>query len=95
MSINVSLFEQIADKVINNPSSRTTVHKFGKEVFTDNEQSFIAIEQNPATTSRWAVLAQTGHRVVQFINMKTSKYVAVSVDGKVTPYDSMQKTKNS
>ena len=45
-----------------------------------------AIEQNPEKPSRWAELARRGHQVVQFKDSETNRFVAVSVDGKVTVY---------
>jgi hypothetical protein len=40
------------------------------------------LEQNPQTKSRWAQLARSGKRVIQFL----SRYVANVVDGNVTLY---------
>ena len=40
-----------------------------------------AIEQNPTRRSRWAQLAREGHRVIQFRDLATSRYIAVVVDG--------------
>jgi serine/threonine-protein kinase len=40
-----------------------------------------AIEQNPQKRSRWAKLAREGHRVVQFRDIETKRYIAVVVDG--------------
>jgi hypothetical protein len=45
-----------------------------------------AIEQNPDKPSRWAKLAREKHPVVQFLDVETHKYVAVSVDGEVREY---------
>jgi hypothetical protein len=45
-----------------------------------------AIEQNPEKPSRWGKLAREGHRVVQFRDLATQKYVAVVVDGEVREY---------
>jgi hypothetical protein len=47
---------------------------------------FQAIEQNPEKPSRWGELARKGHKVVQFREVSSGKYVAVWVDGKVTEY---------
>ena len=49
-------------------------------------RGFEAIEQNPEKPSRWGKLAREGHRVVQFRDLGTQKYVAVAVDGKVREY---------
>ena len=45
-----------------------------------------AIEQNPAKPSRWGQLARAGHKVVQFKDAMTNRFVAVAFDGKMTVY---------
>ena len=45
-----------------------------------------AIEQNRDKPSHWGKLARKGHQVVQFQDLETKKYVAVSVDGEITEY---------
>ena len=47
---------------------------------------FEAIEQNREKPSRWGKLAREKHQVVQFRDVETHKYVAVSVDGDITRY---------
>ena len=42
------------------------------------------LEQNPDTKSRWAQLARSGKKVMQFLNQGC--YLANVVDGKVTLY---------
>jgi len=42
------------------------------------------LEQNPQTKSRWAQLARSGRKVMQFLS--EGRYVANVVDGKVTLY---------
>jgi hypothetical protein len=42
------------------------------------------LEQNPETKSRWAQLARSGKKVMQFLS--EGRYVANVVDGKVTRY---------
>jgi hypothetical protein len=42
------------------------------------------LEQNPETKSRWAQLARSGKKVMQFLS--EGRYVANVVDGKVTHY---------
>jgi hypothetical protein len=54
--------------------------------FTMNGREYEAIEQNPDKPSRWGELARTGHRVVQFKDANTNKFVAVAVDGRVIAY---------
>jgi hypothetical protein len=52
--------------------------------FTVDGNSMIGIEQNPKTKSRWAAIARSGKKVMQFI--EDGRYVAVVADGKVTFY---------
>jgi hypothetical protein len=47
---------------------------------------FEAIEQNREKPSRWGKLAREKHQVVQFRDVATHRYVAVSVDGEITEY---------
>jgi hypothetical protein len=42
------------------------------------------IEQNPKTKSRWALMARSGKKVLQFI--QDGRYTAVVADGKVILY---------
>lgn len=51
-------------------------------VFDGNE--IRGLEQNPDTKSRWAQLARSGKKVMQFLS--EGSYVANLVDGKVTRY---------
>jgi len=66
--------------------SRTGARRFRTVRFVMGGKEFQAIEQNPEKPSRWGKLAQEGHRVVQFRDLETEKYVAVVVDGKVIEY---------
>jgi hypothetical protein len=43
------------------------------------------LEQNPQTRSRWAQMARSGKKVMQFLT--EGRYVANVVDGKMTLYD--------
>ena len=54
--------------------------------FTMNGRVFEEIEQNREKPSRWGKLAREKHQVVQFRDLETHKYVAVSVDGEVQEY---------
>jgi hypothetical protein len=49
-------------------------------------REYEAIEQNAEKPSRWGKLAREGHKVVQFRDVESGKYVAVAVDGKVRVY---------
>lgn len=51
-------------------------------VFDGNE--IRGLEQNPDTKSRWAKMARSGKKVMQFLS--EGRYVANVVDGKVTLY---------
>jgi len=51
-------------------------------VFEGNEVR--GLEQNPQTKSRWAQMARSGKRVMQFLS--EGRYVANVVDGKVNFY---------
>ena len=51
-------------------------------IFDGNE--IRGLEQNPQTKSRWAQLARSGKKVMQFLS--EGRYVANVVDGKVTLY---------
>jgi hypothetical protein len=52
-------------------------------VFEGNE--IRGLEQNPQTKSRWAQLARSGKKVMQFLS--EGRYMANVVDGKVTFYN--------
>lgn len=54
--------------------------------FELNGRTFEAIEQNRNKPSRWGQLAREKHQVVQFRDVQTHKYVAVSVNGEITEY---------
>ena len=54
--------------------------------FQMNGREYEAIEQNPEKPSRWGKLAAAGHRVVQFRDVLSNKYVGVAVDGEVRTY---------
>jgi hypothetical protein len=53
-------------------------------VFVFDGSTIIGIEQNPKPKSRWAQMARTGKKVMQFI--QDGRYVAVVADGKVILY---------
>ena len=54
--------------------------------FKSNGRMLEAIEQNREKPSRWGQLAREKHQVVQFRDLETHRYVAVSVDGEVQEY---------
>ncbi len=59
--------------------------------FTSGGKEYEAIEQNPDKPSRWGELARQGHHVVQFKDVESNRFVAVSVDGKTKAYGSLRK----
>jgi hypothetical protein len=65
---------------------RTGSRPFRTVRFEMGGREYQAIEQNPEKPSRWGKLAREGHRVVQFRDIESGKYVAVVVDGVVTEY---------
>ena len=68
------------------PVHRTSAHRFRTVAFEIDGREYQAIEQNPEKPSRWGQLARKGHRVVQFKEAESNKFVAVAVDGKVKLY---------
>jgi hypothetical protein len=64
---------------------RATPRKGLRQVdFTFEGRSLRGLEQNPATSSRWAEMARAGAKVMQFL--EAGRYVAAVADGKVTMY---------
>ena len=59
--------------------------------FPFHRRRFAGIEQNPATSSRWAGLAQEGQRIMQF--SCDGRYVANVCEGKLTRYPSWRSLK--
>ena len=66
--------------------TRTGAQRLRTTRFLIDGKEYQAIEQNPEKPSRWGQLARQGHRVVQFRDLQSQKYVAVTVDEKVTEY---------
>jgi len=66
--------------------TRTGARRFRTVKFVMGGTEYQAIEQNPEKPSRWGQLARQGHRVVQFRDLGSGKYVAAVVDEKVTEY---------
>jgi hypothetical protein len=63
---------------------RTSRHRLRQVDFSFDGQELRGLEQNPETRSRWAQMARAGKKVMQFLS--SGRYLAVVVDGKVTPY---------
>jgi hypothetical protein len=64
--------------------TRSKAKRLRQVAFAVDGNSIIGIEQNPKTKSRWAALARSGKKVMQFI--QDGRYVAVVADGKVILY---------
>jgi hypothetical protein len=54
--------------------------------FEEGGKEYQAIEQNAEKPSQWGKLARDGHRVVQFRDLQTQKYIGVVVDDEVKQY---------
>src|SRR6266478_576933 len=64
---------------------RTTPKRGLRQVdFVFEGKEIRGLEQNPQTKSRWAQIARSGKKVMQFLS--EGRYVANVVDGKVTVY---------
>ncbi len=57
--------------------------------FPHDGETIVAIEQNPNTKSRWAQMARSGKKVMQFI--EGGRYLAVVADGKIITYGASKK----
>ena len=79
--------EEVTTGDKNMPVGRTSYQRLRSVTFKMNGREYQAIEQNAEKPSRWGKLAREGHRVVQFRDEATGKYVAVAVDGEVTEYN--------
>lgn len=66
--------------------NRTGTRRFRTAQFSTGGHEYQAIEQNPEKLSRWGQLARQGKRVVQFRDLQTHKYIAVSVDQELHEY---------
>jgi hypothetical protein len=73
------------------PAVRTSTNRLWQVDFKFEGQALRGIEQNPDTKSRWAQLARSGKRVMQFLD--DGRYLAVVVDGKVTLYGKEKSSK--
>ena len=66
------------------PVRRTPKRDLRQVDFVFDGTEIRGLEQNPQTKSRWAQLARSGKKVMQFLS--EGRYVANVVDGKVTLY---------
>lgn len=94
--LNLELFKSVAEQLMSShtvrvgtlsfPVKRTATRQLKTVRFSAGAREYQAIEQNPDKPSRWGQLARDGHRVVQFRDLKSGRYVAVAVDGEVKEY---------
>jgi hypothetical protein len=61
--------------------------------FSFGDQNLRGLEQNPATKSRWAIMASQGKKVMQFL--ENGRYIAVVADGKIKTYSRLAKKKTT
>jgi hypothetical protein len=66
------------------PVRRTPKRGLRQVDFVFDGHEIRGLEQNPDTKSRWAQLARSGKKVMQFLSK--GRYVANVVDGKATSY---------
>jgi len=66
------------------PVRKTPKSGFRQVDVTFEGQEIRGLEQNPKTTSRWAQMARSGKKVMQFLS--AGRYIANVVDGKLTWY---------
>jgi hypothetical protein len=93
---NLEILKSIAEQLMSQPTvdvqgeaipvKRTSSHTLRMVSFELDGRKYDAIEQNKEKPSRWGQLARKGHRVVQFRDVATNKYIAVAIDGDVKVY---------
>ena len=66
------------------PVTRSKKKRLRQVAFVFDGNTIMGIEQNLKTKSRWAAMARSGKKVMQFI--QGGRYVAVVADGKVILY---------
>ncbi len=66
------------------PVQSTAKRRLAQVDFEFAGQRIRALEQNPATASRWAALARKGAKVMQFLIAR--RYIAAVSDAKITHY---------
>ncbi len=93
---NLEILKSIAEQLMSQPTvdvqgqsiqvKRTSSNRLRMVSFELDGRKYDAIEQNREKPSRWGQLARKGHKVVQFRDVATNKYIAVAVDGDVKVY---------
>ncbi len=91
-----ALFQSVAEQLLTGPQiivegrssrvTRTGSVRLRTARFFAEGREYQAIEQNAEKPSHWGKLARAGHKVVQFRDLASQKYVAVSVDGAIREY---------
>src|SRR6266481_5707648 len=66
------------------PVRATAKRKLKQVEFQYDGRDLRGLEQNPETKSRWAAMARSGKKVMQFL--ESGRYIAVVADGKVHLY---------
>jgi len=66
------------------PVRKTLKRRLPQVDFVFNGDEIRGLEQNPDTKSRWAKMARSGKKVMQFL--RAGRYVANVVDGKFNSY---------
>jgi hypothetical protein len=94
--LDLAMMKSVAEQLMSAPVvtvegkalrvARTGHGRFRTVRFAMGGREYQAIEQNAEKPSQWGKLAREGHQVVQFRDLQTQKYVAVSVDGEVREY---------
>ena len=70
------------------PVQSTAKRKLAQVDFEFAGQRIRGLEQNPATTSRWAALARKGAKVMQFLI--AGRYIAAVSDAKITHFSKVK-----
>ena len=93
---NLEVLKSVAEQLMSQPTvdvqgqsipvKYTSSNRLRMVSFELDGRKYEAIEQNREKPSRWGQLARKGHRVVQFRDLATNKYVAVAIDGDVKIY---------
>ncbi len=66
------------------PVRQTARRQLRQVDFTFDGKPVRGLEQNPETKSRWAQMARSGKKVMQFLS--EGRYIANVADGKITTY---------
>jgi hypothetical protein len=75
------------------PVQSTAKSKLAQVDFEFAGQRIRALEQNPATASRWAALARQGAKVMQFLI--AGRYIAAVSDGKIAHFSTAKQRKEA